>query len=327
MDVPNPLGSPPEEHLFNSIFSAELMRRLDGVITSKSRFVHYTSAEVAMSIIQNAEIWMRNTTTMNDFSEVEHGQQCVREAWISSSGERLQRALEAIHPGIAAEITERYDAWQPDMRSNTYITCISEHPPEEDEYGRLSMWRAYGGIAGVALVLNLTPFLATTDELAAFSSPVFYGTGKDIEVRIDEMAARLEQHGEELRKYGKSVLSENVFSALHFAALCTKHPAFREEREWRVIYSPNLAQSPVIKPVIRSVRGTPQTVQFLPLKHAPEVGLHHADIPSLVDRVIIGPTDNAWVLYEAFKRLLTDAGVQNAHDRISVSQIPLRHYS
>jgi hypothetical protein len=280
-----------------------------------------------MSIIQNSEIWMRNTTTMNDFSEVEHGQQCVREAWVSPAGARLQSALEAIHPGIATEITERYDAWQPDMRSNTYITCISEHPPDEDLYGRLSMWRAYGGIAGVALVLSLTPFLATTDELAAFSSPVFYGMGKDVELKVDEIAERLERYGDKLRNYDKGILTENVFSTLRFAALCTKHPAFREEREWRVLYSPNLAQSPAIKPVIRSVRGTPQTVQLLPLKHAPEFGLHHADIPSLLERVIIGPTDNAWVLYEAFKRLLTDAGVQNAHERISISHIPLRHYS
>jgi hypothetical protein len=38
-----------------------------------ARFVHYTSAESALSIIKSKHLWMRNTTCMTDFREVQHG--------------------------------------------------------------------------------------------------------------------------------------------------------------------------------------------------------------------------------------------------------------
>jgi len=34
--------------------------------------VHYTSAEAALSIIGDKRVWIRNTTCMSDFREVEH---------------------------------------------------------------------------------------------------------------------------------------------------------------------------------------------------------------------------------------------------------------
>lgn len=37
------------------------------------RFVHYTSAEAAIKIIQSRRMWMRNTMCMADYSEVLHG--------------------------------------------------------------------------------------------------------------------------------------------------------------------------------------------------------------------------------------------------------------
>jgi hypothetical protein len=37
---------------------------------SSARFVHYTSAEAALSIIRSKRIWMRNTTCMADYREV-----------------------------------------------------------------------------------------------------------------------------------------------------------------------------------------------------------------------------------------------------------------
>ena len=47
------------------------------------------------------------------------------------------------------------------MRTDTYLTCVSEHKAEEDTLGRLSMWRAYyGGTNGVALVMDIAAFQA-----------------------------------------------------------------------------------------------------------------------------------------------------------------------
>lgn len=322
----NPFDLAPLDKLLEGIFFPDSLSRLGDIIATGGRFVHYTSAEVAVSIIQNKSIWMRNAMTMNDFSEVEHGLKCVREAWKSDVGTRLQRAIDAIHEGVSEAAAKQFDQWQPDMRHGTYLTCVSEHPPEEDEHGRLSMWRAYGGRSGIALVMNVEPFAATTDELKAYSSPVFYATAADFLVRMANMAAQLEQNADALRALTPDSLQANVFTALRFAALCTKHPAFKEEREWRVVYSPNLAQSPLIKPAVKAIRGIPQIVQSIPLVNDPDNGMHGADIPSLIHRVIIGPTEDVGAVYDAFCSILFEAGVENPKERVWASHIPLRQF-
>jgi hypothetical protein len=42
-------------------------------IRPSARFVHYTSAESALKIIESKRVWMRNTTCMADYREVQHG--------------------------------------------------------------------------------------------------------------------------------------------------------------------------------------------------------------------------------------------------------------
>jgi len=42
------------------------------------RFVHYTSAEAALNIIKTKRMWMRNTTCMADYREVQHGLQIIQ---------------------------------------------------------------------------------------------------------------------------------------------------------------------------------------------------------------------------------------------------------
>jgi hypothetical protein len=38
-----------------------------------ARFAHYTSADAALKIIASKRLWMRNTTCMTDYREVDHG--------------------------------------------------------------------------------------------------------------------------------------------------------------------------------------------------------------------------------------------------------------
>src|SRR5262245_31335263 len=38
-----------------------------------ARFVHYTTAEAALSIIRTKRFWLRNTNCMADYREVQHG--------------------------------------------------------------------------------------------------------------------------------------------------------------------------------------------------------------------------------------------------------------
>jgi hypothetical protein len=98
----------------------------------------------------------------------------------------------------------------------------------------------------------------------------------------------------------------------------------RHRQEWRVIYSPTVEQSPYLTKEIRVVKGVPQPIYKIPLKDIPEIGLTAAAIPTLLNRVIIGPTQYPLALHEAFVDLLTEAGVQDPAAKVCVSDIPLR---
>lgn len=313
----------PGDLLERILFPRETLRREE--VVRGMRFVHYTSAEVAANIIRGRAVWMRNALTMNDLSEVTHGLKCVARAWEDEIvGRRFRGLLDRLQPGLSAETAKAFSHWQSDLCMNTYLTCLSEHSEEEDQHGRLSMWRAYGGTTGVALVLNTNPFTAITDELKAYSSPVAYLTDEQVTAELQDIADKMEEKLAIFSGVSPEVIASLMFNLLRFTALCTKHPGFAEEREWRIIYQPNMAKSPVIKPAVEVVRGVPQIVQKIPLRNSPSEGLFGAAVPDLIDKVIIGPTRDPWPIYQAFCALLSEAGVDNPEVRVQISGIPLR---
>lgn len=140
-----------------------------------TRFVHYTSAAAAMSILENQKVWMRKSTCMNDSSEVRHGLERLAKAYNhSDAGQRLRSILDSMFTGLRAEIEKGFNDFKAFILLDTYLTCVSEHRDEEDTLGRLSMWRAYGVTTGVALVMNNSAFLTPNDVLKAYASPVAY---------------------------------------------------------------------------------------------------------------------------------------------------------
>lgn len=308
------------QHIFLPYMSQMQARVRDCSI----RFVHYTSAEAAMNILRTREVWMRKTSCMNDFMEVQHGAECLSMAYRTSEGDKFKSALDDAFPGICHEIEELFNGWFPHFQTGTYLTCVSEHLDEEDAFGRLSMWRAYAKGRGVALVLNNTPFVNPSDALKAYTSPVAYRTDEQSAKDLGQIAEGIEQNLDFIRSKERQVIRDWVFHAFRFALICLKHPGFSEEREWRVVHSPQFEPSQRLIKEVRAIQGMPQPIYKIPLRNVPEEGFMGAEIPELIDRIIIGPTDYSVAALEAFRDLLSEAGVDNPLDRISVSNIPLR---
>ena len=110
-----------------------------------AKFVHYTSAESALKIITSKRLWMRNTTCMADYREVQHGYDIlVRYFAHAQRRDSFVQSLEQCAPGSAIEAMKLFDQWLSDIRLSTYIASVSEHSDQEDQHGRLSMWRAFG---------------------------------------------------------------------------------------------------------------------------------------------------------------------------------------
>ncbi|HCH93742.1 MAG TPA: hypothetical protein DFK13_02535 [Erythrobacter sp.] len=307
-------------NLFSSHLSESVERLKNG-----SRLVHYTSAENAFKIISGQQVWLRNTQLMNDYSEMRHGLECLRSAWNSPAGVALQEWLEANWQGIRIEIENTLNDHATSMTDDTYMICLSEHDDDEDKYGRLSMWRAYGGRAGVALVLNTTTFLSETDAMAVYSMPVVYRDQDQFVAWFQTWSASIMDVGEAITKIDRQLILNHFFYAFRSFVLATKHPGFKEEREWRVFHSPSIdGASPWIGLSTETVGGIPQHVVKVALKDDLEASVKGAAPQTLINRVIIGPCETPFPIRAALGNAMIAAGVQDAWDKIWMSFIPLR---
>jgi len=291
---------------------------------NRQRFVHYTTADTALRILTGREVWLRKSTCMNDFMEIEHGFECLQHAY-KNNRDNWNKTLNAIYPDLGDELETRYNNWLPSFRGDTYLACVSEHLDDENRIGRLSMWRAYGGKAGVALVLNGFPLINPTDALGAYTSPVAYLNKERFEAEFQALIKSLSNNHDFIRQQSKESVLGQLFEVFRMATLCTKHPGFSEEKEWRIIYSPIYSNSNRIISSIESINGTPQKIHKIPLKDCPEENLIGIEIPQFLDSIIIGPSEFPGEIKEALASVLKDAGMDDAMSKIVVSDIPLRN--
>lgn len=145
----------------HELFS-QAYKRTDDVLSNHIRLAHYTTESTLMQIIRNKEIWLRNTSRMNDSMEIKYGVNGLAKALAENGNTGSFRSfLMYVFDGdtsyvdrISNIISERgyIDHYI------TYIACLSEHHMQpndhENKYGRLSMWRAYGNPSGVSLLFK-----------------------------------------------------------------------------------------------------------------------------------------------------------------------------
>lgn len=150
----------------------ELQRVVDGGIN----FAHYTNADTAFKIIKNQEIWLRNISVMNDYREFEHGKEFLAKLIKESEeGKALKQAFDNIAPKIFETTFSNFENWAPYIKDDFYISCFSEYEGKNsDDIGKLSMWRAYGGNSGVAIIFKYDFFKVLDMTHLDFSSVVYF---------------------------------------------------------------------------------------------------------------------------------------------------------
>lgn len=308
------------------IFLPYALSQRDRLVARGGRFVHYTSAENALRILESKKVWMRNTRCMIDFMEVEHGFEYLFRFFADKKNRaEFFDATNNCAKGAAEQAIGLFDKWLPTIRANTYITCISEHDDGEDLHGRLSMWRAHGrNRIGVAVVLNSAPFMLKSDVLKAYASPVSYLTEEQFHTGLRAIIENIRKHDEFLKTVPRDSIVGAICNMLLFAATSSKHPGFHEEREWRVIHVAKYMPSNALEEKVEVVDGVPQIVLKIPLQDVPEKGLVGIEIPKLVSRVIIGPSSFPIPIYDAFVSSLRKIGMSDPESKIVISGIPLR---
>jgi hypothetical protein len=158
--------------------------------------------------------------------------------------------------------------------------------------------------------------------------PVGYFISAVFHRRFTDVVSRIDAEQSFLRGIGRDAVRTRLFNMFLFAATCTKHPGFHEELEWRVTHNPDLHPSPHPTKSIETIRGVQQPVYKIALHNIPAAlpteRLDGIEIPQLVERVIIGPTQFPTAICEALITALSDAGVHDAARRVVISDIPLR---
>ena len=311
------------EEKLQQIFVPTHYSKWQDLAKTNGKLVYYTSADTALRILKNEEVWMRSTMTMNDYQEVAHGFHGLDDALTNEPGIALKAELEKYHPGVFDGVIEQTKQSLGRLRYGSYITCLSRHAPTENKYGRLSMWRAYGAPNSVALVLNNGPFISVDDTLGAFSAAVDYMDVDEYGAHIQSLTERIAAEGDFIRATDPEELIGRLRYTFGAAMLCTKHPAFKEEREWRVFHTPGEDPIGKLTTSLESIGGIPQRVFKIPLKAFPGTPLD-TSIPTLLDRIIIGPCLMPITIADAFLGVLTDKGVVDPHSKIHISGVPLR---
>jgi hypothetical protein len=210
------------------------------------------------------------------------------------------------------------------MFEDTFIACMSEHDLDDREYGKLSMWRAYGGNTGVAFVLNPKVFFSEIQALAAYTVPVLYSNSEILETMLSEVAHNIFENTDYIHHFGRDKARDIAFYLLRFTAISTKHPAFREEREWRIVSSPSMQRSEYVKQYQEVIAGIPQPVLKIELKDQPSEGLIGLELEDFIEEILVGPCEFPNIIHRSISQELQQNGCSNLCKKIRITGIPLR---
>lgn len=311
-----------EDKLMSLFFPYEF-KKINEVKGVQKNFVHYTTANAAMNMIKTRQVWMRQPYLMNDHQEMEHGLNCLKSAYISDDFQ-FKKLIDQYYPNLSTEIENEFDTLLRVNRQDVYLFCVSEHENTENDFGRLSMWRAYGKEVGIAIVMKHDTFFTESPGINCTLTPVAYHRYEDFLVNFQQVAKNIIENPNFIKSLDRDYFKNVVLTMFRFAVLSTKHIGFSEEKEWRIIYSPGIEVSKHLEHCLETINGVPQEVYKIPLRNDPAGGLVKIELNDLIERVIIGPTHYPLPLYKAFVKMLSDAGVDGAQDKVWVSDIPLR---
>ena len=307
----------------NEIFFPHLNQQLKRVKNEEINFVHYTNAETAFKLIKNQEIWLRNVAVMNDFREFEHGKEClVKLLDDSEEGQALKNIFNVINPDIFDEVYSNFKNWGPFIKDDFYISCFSEHKNKDDDIGKLSMWRAYGGNAGVAIIFKQDFFSEIYTNYGLDFSSVAYLNADELKQEINHLTTTISSNIEQIKSLPIKDLIFYLFNIFRFSALCNKHVGFDEEKEWRLIAiaSQNI-KNDLISQEIETIRGIPQNILKIRLKG---IALDNLVFKDMIHKVIIGPCLYPWTIRSSIATALREIGVTDPEKIIHISNIPLR---
>ena len=297
------------------------------IFAQRPLLAHYTSLQVVEKISKDEEIWFSNPLFMNDLEEVRFG--LLTEMSRFTENEDLDRACRtAERADMAVHYLKSYfSTFENEHAVNVYVFCLSEHDLQDND-GRLSMWRAYGGSGnGAAMVFKTESINIVHGSPLLFAKVQYASQAKRIQWiddKINQWCNIVSQH--DIPDDKLYLASYHLLQIFQLFALTWKHDGFREEQEWRVIYMPERDTEKMLHDsfgYIISNRGVEPKLKYK-IKPLPIATEQTISLATLLDRIILGPTVSSALAKQTFCRMLRQIGRAEFESKVFSSSIPLR---
>jgi hypothetical protein len=312
--------------LFNALTPDEYLKKAEKFLNEKPLIAHYTSAEAALSILDEEQIWLRNVRFMNDYSEIQFGTEAIAEYYNSDAAKEFWKSLSRLSPELKDEVQGHYNSHHEGFFKNTYLTCTVEQPNVSDqgEIGMLSMWRGYAPRDGVALLVQGGSIFGESPDLAVKMLPCLYSAPNQRRVLLECFSQKVIRYIAGNPDVEPNTLSSYLLQSLVILVMGLKHQGFHEEREWRIVSTPAFGVDNQTDEQVKVIRGIPQKIRVLQLKDDGG-GSIRLSPRSILRRIVIGPSDHAEALRDLFVELIErNFGFTQASSIVYISDIPIR---
>lgn len=288
---------------------------------------HYTSIAGLEGIVRNSEIWFSHPLAMNDSEELRFGMRAGAAAFRESHALRHACQSDKRFEFLLRAFDDAFRRFWNEHAFDTYVFCTSLHGADDNE-GRLSMWRGYGGNgSGAAIVLN-TEKLNEDATSPLILSRVIYATRAQRQAWIQSRIAILAESITKLHLTDDqlSLPARAFLERLTLFSLFTKDIGFLEENEWRAVYMPSRDLKKLYLTMLGYSIGPGGLLPRLKFKVAPLAGVVGSDasLGKLLDRIILGPSQSGPLALETVKRMLRQLGHRKLAERVVASTIPYR---
>jgi hypothetical protein len=286
-------------------------REVDTENDVRAPLYHYTSMAGLLGILSNEEIWFTNIFHLNDPSELAYG--------INIAGTILrEKGNQSGNEHVA-----KFCAWASHVLVKAggeifgfYVASFSR------ESNDLGQWRAYADNGrGVAIELSPSLFAGIDDpvditdrrmaEKVIYDSEVCQRNFREAIQQAVALIARGQTHvttNTERVEFGKAMARELAVAMFRYAITC-KHPAYKHERETRLLLLGDRAE---LDPYARFRTRGSILVPYVASKF-------HVRAPGAITKIIVGPAADDLAL-DAVRALMRRHGL--SPDLIEKSDIP-----
>lgn len=196
---------------------------------------HYASCATILEIMKSKMLWASNIRGLNDAKEVGHAEDVLRHAlenYLRQRGMRDEVDVKAVSSHFNR------------LGSKVLGHCVASFSEDGDV---LSQWRAYGADGqGISVGFSATLLEIDGKNADFILGKCIYNRNQQYAICFSFWASILSHLDvQDLVAMAPNEIIEKVETFLYTVGIFLKHPAFLDEREWRLVSSKNNLYSDV----------------------------------------------------------------------------------